>query len=117
MTYIITLTTTLFIISQIVMTLAMLVSKKSHTDREKNSPFECGFDPKKSSRIPFSLQFFLIALIFLIFDIEIAFLIPMIISLSLSNIKMWSLTSGFFLLILTIGLFHEWNEGSLNWTN
>nr|APT41574.1 NADH dehydrogenase subunit 3 [Micropygomyia chassigneti] len=108
-------TSIIFIISIIIMTLASLLSKKTLIDREKSSPFECGFDPKTTSRLPFSLQFYLIGIIFLIFDIEIALLLPMIISFQLSNLMTWSITSLFFLIILILGLFHEWNQGMLQW--
>nr|ASY98554.1 NADH dehydrogenase subunit 3 [Parymenopus davisoni] len=104
-------------ISFIVMMLTNFLSKKIIEDREKNSPFECGFDPMSSSRLPFSLRFFLIAIIFLIFDVEIALILPMTIILTSSNMKMWMITSILFLLILTIGLYHEWNQGSLEWAS
>nr|YP_010835943.1 NADH dehydrogenase subunit 3 [Scopura montana]WGC89462.1 NADH dehydrogenase subunit 3 [Scopura montana] len=104
-------------ISIIVMLLASLLSKKSIIDREKSSPFECGFDPKSSSRLPFSLRFFLIAVIFLIFDVEIALLLPMIITYPLSNLTVWTTTTFFFLIILLVGLYHEWNQGALNWAH
>uniref|UniRef100_UPI0030FF29EB NADH dehydrogenase subunit 3 n=1 Tax=Neopanorpa chelata TaxID=757037 RepID=UPI0030FF29EB len=107
----------LLLISFIVMLLASILSKKSMIDREKSSPFECGFDPKSSARLPFSLRFFLIAVIFLIFDVEIALLLPMILIFTSSNLIMWSLVSLFFLLILLIGLYHEWNQGALEWAN
>nr|APX40180.1 NADH dehydrogenase subunit 3 [Cryptocephalus quadripunctatus] len=94
-----------------------LISKKSFSDREKSSPFECGFDPKTSARLPFSMQFFLIAIIFLIFDVEIALLIPLIKSMTNSSLISFSLISMFFIFILIIGLIHEWNQGALNWKN
>nr|YP_009774830.1 NADH dehydrogenase subunit 3 [Lepisma saccharinum]QJA14866.1 NADH dehydrogenase subunit 3 [Lepisma saccharinum] len=102
-------------ITMIVMILATLLSKKTIIDREKSSPFECGFDPKSSARIPFSLRFFLIAVIFLIFDVEIALLLPMTITLQTSSINSWALVSMIFLFILLMGLYHEWNQGSLDW--
>nr|UFZ13105.1 NADH dehydrogenase subunit 3 [Protohermes spectabilis] len=111
------MTLIILMISFIIMMLATILSKKSFTDREKASPFECGFDPISSSRLPFSLRFFLIAVIFLIFDVEIALLFPLILIMNFSSILMWFSVSSIFLLILLIGLFHEWNQGALNWAN
>nr|YP_010397531.1 NADH dehydrogenase subunit 3 [Boreoheptagyia alulasetosa]UQJ73440.1 NADH dehydrogenase subunit 3 [Boreoheptagyia alulasetosa] len=104
-------------IAGIVMILASLLSKKALTDREKCSPFECGFDPMNSSRLPFSIRFFLIAIIFLIFDVEIALILPMIMIIKFSNLMMWSITSLIFIFILLIGLYHEWNQGALKWSS
>nr|AML26470.1 NADH dehydrogenase subunit 3 [Staphylinidae sp. BMNH 1274657] len=106
----------LIFISCLVMLIASIISKKTFMDREKSSPFECGFDPKSSSRLPFSLQFFLIAVIFLIFDVEITLLIPFIMILKISSMKIYFISLSFFLLILLLGLYHEWNQGALNWS-
>nr|APX40817.1 NADH dehydrogenase subunit 3 [Smaragdina concolor] len=114
------LITSILLISLIMMILVMvlnLVAKKTFMDREKSSPFECGFDPKTCARLPFSLQFFLIAIIFIIFDVEIALIIPLVKSMSTSNTIMFSATGLFFIFILIIGLIHEWKQGALNWKN
>nr|ALO76353.1 NADH deshydrogenase subunit 3 [Limnius perrisi] len=105
----------IFIITMVVMMIANLISKKTFSDREKSSPFECGFDPKSSARMPFSLQFFLIAVIFLIFDVEITLLIPLILVMKISNMINFSLIALFFIIILLTGLYHEWNQGALAW--
>lgn len=86
-------------------------------DREKSSPFECGFDPIDSSRIPFSIRFFLITIIFLIFDVEIALILPIVLTFKSCSVASWIVTRIIFIAILLIGLFHEWNQGALNWTN
>nr|URX54415.1 NADH dehydrogenase subunit 3 [Rugitermes aridus] len=104
-------------LTTVVMVLSSLLSKKNIEDREKSSPFECGFDPSSSARLPFSLRFFLIAVLFLIFDVEIALLLPMTIVMMTSNMKSWMTISSIFLIILIIGLYHEWNQGSLEWAN
>nr|UBN09042.1 NADH dehydrogenase subunit 3 [Panesthia tryoni tryoni] len=111
------MTSFILMLASIIMTLASILSKKNIEDREKSSPFECGFDPKSSARLPFSLRFFLIAVIFLIFDVEIALLLPMTIIMLLSNLKTWSIICSTFLIILLIGLYHEWNQGSLEWAS
>nr|UPX88726.1 NADH dehydrogenase subunit 3 [Aphodius pedellus] len=105
----------IFLIVSLMMMLSSILSKKSFMDREKSSPFECGFDPKSSSRMPFSLQFFLIAVIFLIFDVEITLLIPLIITIKVVSLINYFCITLFFLLILLYGLYHEWNQGALNW--
>nr|AXS66626.1 NADH dehydrogenase subunit 3 [Curculionoidea sp. 2 KM-2017] len=100
----------------LIMTIMLnIISKKTITDREKNSPFECGFDPKNSARLPFSLQFFLIAIIFVIFDVELTLLLPIISIFKITNTLNFSLTLMIFILILIFGLIHELNQGSLNW--
>nr|YP_011016966.1 NADH dehydrogenase subunit 3 [Aegus fukiensis]WQB61568.1 NADH dehydrogenase subunit 3 [Aegus fukiensis] len=105
----------ILILSSIVMIFTSIISKKSMMDREKTSPFECGFDPKSSARLPFSLQFFLIAVIFLIFDVEIVLLIPLISTMKISKLLMLSSIASFFIIILLAGLYHEWKQGALEW--
>jgi len=102
-------------ITALLLIIVNLISKKGFSDREKRSPFECGFDPKSSVRLPLSLQFFLIAVIFLIFDVEISLLIPLIMSLKIRNLGSYTITLTLFIIILLLGLFHEWYQGALNW--
>nr|YP_009480395.1 NADH dehydrogenase subunit 3 [Nassarius fraterculus]ANH54171.1 NADH dehydrogenase subunit 3 [Nassarius fraterculus] len=103
------------ILSVIVMGLGWVLAKRAISDREKNSPFECGFDPIKSARLPFSMRFFLLAIIFLIFDVEIVLLFPVLASMTGSFSLPLMIGTFIFLMILILGLFHEWNEGSLDW--
>nr|AEP27486.1 NADH dehydrogenase subunit 3 [Sitona lineatus] len=111
------MTNLIWLILSIMIVLLNLLSKKTFSDREKCSPFECGFDPKNSARMPFSLQFFLIAVIFIIFDVELTLLLPMIMAMKISNISFYSLIILMFILILLFGLYHEWNQGALNWVH
>nr|YP_010045036.1 NADH dehydrogenase subunit 3 [Polyphylla gracilicornis]QPF96301.1 NADH dehydrogenase subunit 3 [Polyphylla gracilicornis] len=105
----------IFGISLTLILISFSISKKTFMDREKASPFECGFDPKSSSRLPFSLQFFLIAVIFLIFDVEITLLIPLVMTIKMANLLNYILIVMFFLSILLAGLYHEWSQGALDW--
>ncbi len=83
-------------------------------DPEKNTPFECGFDVFEDTRVNFDVRFYLVAILFIIFDLEIAFLFPW--AVSLGNIGLfgfWSMM--FFLLVLTFGFIYEWKKGALEW--
>nr|AOY39415.1 NADH dehydrogenase subunit 3 [Hydnocerini sp. BMNH-844241] len=105
----------IMLIISLLMIIASIITKKTFMDREKNSPFECGFDPKSSARMPFSLHFFLIAMIFLIFDVEITLIFPLIMIIKITNMMNYISISFFLLMILLLGLYHEWNQGALDW--
>ncbi len=114
---IILISLTLFIVllRLIIIILAFILGIKSTYEKEKLSPFECGFHPQSSSRSPFSIHFFLIAIVFLIFDIELVLLFPVLI---LSFIKPISQILFLILLfLLSIGVFLEWSQKILDWTN
>nr|WRK21394.1 NADH dehydrogenase subunit 3 [Acinopterus sp.] len=96
--------------------LIMMMSKKTKTDLQKTTPFECGFNPMSYSRTPFSMHFFLIAVLFLIFDIEIIIIMPMIMAKKTTMIYYWMVTSMQFTIVLIVGLYHEWKNGMLMWT-
>ena len=83
-------------------------------DPEKLSTYECGFEPFEDSRMEFDVRFYLVAILFIIFDLEIAFLFPWAISLgNIGALGFWSMM--IFLLILTIGFIYEWKKGALDW--
>nr|YP_009488333.1 NADH dehydrogenase subunit 3 [Cysteochila chiniana]AWD31591.1 NADH dehydrogenase subunit 3 [Cysteochila chiniana] len=106
---------TMMFVSIIMMTLYQIINKKTLTERDKMSPFECGFDPKSSSRLPFSTQFFLIGILFLIFDVEMVMIMPMVITLKKSNLTLWFTTSTLMMMILIMGLYYEWKNGAIEW--
>ena len=89
------------------------ITKKLISSREKISPFECGFDPIAPNHIPFSIHFFIISLIFLIFDIEITILIPLVHLFYSFNFYI-IITSLIFLIILIIGIYIEYIEQSID---
>nr|AWV83763.1 NADH dehydrogenase subunit 3 [Okanagana noveboracensis] len=91
------------------------ISMKSFFDREKSSPFECGFNPIMSPRTPFSSHFFLIAVIFLVFDVELVVIMPMIVCMPYNNMLDMYMIMFIFLFVLIIGLVHEWNNKMLDW--
>ena len=83
-------------------------------DSEKLSPYECGFEPFDDSRMKFDVRYYLVAILFIIFDLEIAFLFPW--AISLDEIGTFGLVSmGIFLLILVVGFIFEWKKGALEW--
>nr|YP_010248498.1 NADH dehydrogenase subunit 3 [Micromys erythrotis]QTK22262.1 NADH dehydrogenase subunit 3 [Micromys erythrotis] len=83
---------------------------------EKANPYECGFDPTSSARLPFSMKFFLVAITFLLFDLEIALLLPLPWAIQTLNISTM-ITSAFALItILSLGLMFEWTQKGLEWT-
>ena len=83
-------------------------------DPEKLSAYECGFEPFDDSRMEFDVRFYLVAILFIIFDLEIAFLFPW--AISLGNIGLLGFCSMMiFLFILTIGFIYEWKKGALDW--
>nr|YP_009175953.1 NADH dehydrogenase subunit 3 [Symphysodon aequifasciata]ALI16096.1 NADH dehydrogenase subunit 3 [Symphysodon aequifasciata] len=84
-------------------------------DHEKLSPYECGFDPLGSARLPFSLRFFLVAILFLLFDLEIALLLPLPWGDQLSTPLMTFIWAFTILTLLTLGLIYEWIQGGLEW--
>jgi len=97
--------------------LAFLISEKSPLMREELSSFECGFEHHSLSRVPFSLRYFFLTLIFLLFDLEIV-LIMFLPSLLFSSSFVFSiLVLGVFIIFLYIGLVYEWQDGSLEWVN
>nr|ARH02827.1 NADH dehydrogenase subunit 3 [Callosciurus finlaysonii frandseni] len=83
---------------------------------EKTSPYECGFDPMGSARLPFSMKFFLVAITFLLFDLEIALLLPLPWASQTDSLTLMLIVALMLLLILTLGLAYEWIHKGLEWT-
>nr|AGN71322.1 NADH dehydrogenase subunit 3 [Leptophryne borbonica] len=87
----------------------------TNPDSEKLSPYECGFDPLGSARLPFSLRFFLVAILFLLFDLEIALLLPSPWAAQLPHPTLFILWASIILILLTLGFIYEWLQGGLEW--
>lgn len=96
------------------MLIASLVVARQNPDAQKNAAYECGFDAFEEARSKFDVRFYLVAILFIIFDLEIAFLFPWAVSLgTIGLFGFWSMM--LFLGILTIGFIYEWKKGALDW--
>jgi NADH-quinone oxidoreductase subunit A len=85
-----------------------------HGDRDKLSPYECGFEPFEDTRMRFDVRYYLVAILFIVFDLEIAFLFPW--AVALAKVGVFGLVAmGIFLAILTVGFVYEWRKGALEW--
>ena len=85
-----------------------------HGDRDKVSPYECGFEAYEDTRMKFDVRYYLVAILFIVFDLEIAFLFPW--AVALKKIGLFGLLAmGIFLLILVVGFVYEWMKGALEW--
>lgn len=98
----------------IIIILIPFIINKMRPNAEKNSPYECGFEGEGPVRNEFKVQFYLVAILFIIFDLEVAFLFPWAVALrEIGVIGFWSMMA--FLTLLTIGFVYEWKRGALEW--
>ena len=96
------------------MVLASFIVARQNPNSEKLSPYECGFDPFADARIRFDVRYYLVAILFIIFDLEVAFLFPWAVSLGdIGAFGFWSMVV--FLGVLTVGFVYEWMKGALEW--
>ena len=112
------LTIIIFLVIALILSLGFLILNfafsPKNPDPEKLSAYECGFEPFNDSRMEFDVRFYLVAILFIIFDLEIAFLFPW--AITLGNIGIFGFFSMMlFLFILTIGFIYEWKKGALDW--
>lgn len=96
-----------------VLVVSMLVGAKK-PNRAKLMPYECGFEPFKDARFPVNIKFALTAVLFIIFDIEIAFLVPFVLTFKQVSLTGFLYFMGFFL-IITVGFIYEWQKGAFKW--
>ena len=98
----------------LVLMLSAVVIAPRNPDPEKLSAYECGFNAFDDARMKFDVRFYLVSILFIIFDLEIAFLFPWAVAFgSLSDIAFWSMMA--FLSVLTIGFAYEWKKGAMEW--
>ncbi|WP_420432624.1 NADH-quinone oxidoreductase subunit A [Hyphobacterium sp.] len=98
----------------IIFMLAAFVLAPSNPDTEKVSTYECGFEAFDDARMKFDVRFYLVAILFIIFDLEVAFLFPWAVTLGETGIfAFWSMM--IFLGVLTVGFIYEWKKGALEW--
>jgi NADH-quinone oxidoreductase subunit A len=100
-------------IALVLLGLGLLIGSGSK-DAEKLSPYECGFEPFEDSRAKFDVRYYLVAILFIIFDLEIAFLFPWAVSLDVVG-GFGLIAMGIFLAILVVGFIYEWKKGALEW--
>mgnify|MGYP001801513426 CR=1 FL=1 len=101
-------------LSSTILGVSFLFGQVQSEDPEKTSPYECGFDPFDDARGRFDIRFYLVALLFLLFDLEVSFLFPWAVTLGeLREIGFWAMMV--FLFILTVGFVYEWKKGGLDW--
>lgn len=101
-------------LSFLILGLSFLFGTTPKEDPEKLSAYECGFDPFDDARSRFDIRFYLVAILFIIFDLEVTFLFPWAVTLANGNFfAFWSMMV--FLIILTIGFIYEWKKGALDW--
>ena len=97
-----------------IIVLASFIVARQRPDSDKLSAYECGFDPFDDARGKFDVRFYLVAILFIIFDLEVAFLFPWAVSLgAIGLFGFWSMVV--FLAVLTIGFIYEWKKGALEW--
>nr|AIY69520.1 NADH dehydrogenase subunit 3 [Symposiachrus trivirgatus] len=106
---------TLSLTLSIILTALNFWLAQMNPDSEKLSPYECGFDPLGSARLPFSIRFFLVAILFLLFDLEIALLLPLPWAIQLQTPTTTLMWTSILILLLTRGLIYEWIGGGLEW--
>nr|YP_009466920.1 NADH dehydrogenase subunit 3 [Lonchorhina aurita]AOS49714.1 NADH dehydrogenase subunit 3 [Lonchorhina aurita] len=114
MNMIITLLTNTLLASLLVIIAFWLPQTNAYT--EKTTPYECGFDPLGSARLPFSMKFFLVAITFLLFDLEIALLLPLPWASQTDNLQTMLTMSLMLISLLAISLAYEWSQGGLEWS-
>jgi NADH-quinone oxidoreductase subunit A len=98
----------------VAMVVGSMLLATQRPDSEKLSPYECGFEPFEDARIRFDVRYYLVAILFIIFDLEVAFLFPWAVSLGdIGLFGFWSMVV--FLAVLTVGFIYEWRKGALEW--
>nr|YP_008578369.1 NADH dehydrogenase subunit 3 [Micronycteris megalotis]CCW28878.1 ND3 [Micronycteris megalotis] len=103
------------LLASILVTIAFWLPQMN-TYTEKSSPYECGFDPMGSARLPFSMKFFLVAITFLLFDLEIALLLPLPWASQTNNLETMLLLSLALITLLAASLAYEWSQEGLEWS-
>jgi NADH-quinone oxidoreductase subunit A len=98
----------------VAMVVGSFLLARQRPDSEKLSPYECGFEPFEDARIRFDVRYYLVAILFIIFDLEVAFLFPWAVALGhIGLFGFWSMVV--FLGVLTVGFIYEWRKGALEW--